>query len=64
MPRNLDHRVEVVAPVEDARAQQEIARVFDVLLADNAEAWDLDGTALAPRPAAERENGAVRRRQC
>jgi polyphosphate kinase len=43
MPRNLDNRVEVVVPVEDARAQQEISRVFDVLLADNAEAWDLDG---------------------
>ena len=24
MPRNLDHRVEIVAPVEDARAQQEL----------------------------------------
>jgi polyphosphate kinase len=43
MPRNLDNRVEVVVPVEDARAQQEIARVFDTLLADNAEAWELDG---------------------
>jgi polyphosphate kinase len=43
MPRNLDNRVEVVVPIEDARAQQEISRVFDVLLADNAEAWDLDG---------------------
>jgi polyphosphate kinase len=42
MPRNLDNRIEVVVPVEDARAQQEIARVFDVLLADNSEAWDLD----------------------
>jgi len=43
MPRNLDNRVEVVVPVEDARAQKEIGRVFDALLADNAEAWDLDG---------------------
>jgi len=43
MPRNLDNRVEVVVPVEDARAQQEISRVFDILLMDNAEAWDLDG---------------------
>jgi polyphosphate kinase len=43
MPRNLDNRVEVVVPIEDARAQQEISRVFDELLADNAEAWDLDG---------------------
>jgi len=42
MPRNLDNRVEVVVPVEDARAQQDITRVFDVLLADNSEAWDLD----------------------
>ena len=43
MPRNLDNRVEVVVPVEDARAQQEIGRVFDALLADNSDAWDLDG---------------------
>jgi polyphosphate kinase len=43
MPRNLDNRVEVVVPVEDLRAQQEIVRVFDVLLEDNADAWDLDG---------------------
>jgi polyphosphate kinase len=42
MPRNLDNRVEVVVPIEDARAQQEIARVFDTLMADNANAWDLD----------------------
>jgi polyphosphate kinase len=41
MPRNLDNRVEVVAPVEDPRAQKDILRVFDALLADNAEAWDL-----------------------
>src|SRR5262245_13967783 len=43
MPRNLDNRVEVVVPVEDARAQHQIGRVFDALLADNSEAWDLDG---------------------
>jgi polyphosphate kinase len=41
MPRNLDHRIEVVAPVEDTRAQQELVRAFDVLLADNASAWEL-----------------------
>ena len=56
MPRNLDNRVEVVVPVEDARAQQEIVRVFDVLLEDNAEAWDLDGdgrwTRARPRKGA------------
>jgi polyphosphate kinase len=52
MPRNLDNRVEVVAPVEDGRAQQEILRVFETLLADNAEAWDLepDGHWRRARP--------------
>jgi polyphosphate kinase len=46
MPRNLDHRVEVLAPVQDGRAQQRIAASFDALLADNAQAWTLkaDGT--------------------
>jgi polyphosphate kinase len=43
MPRNLDHRVEIVAPVEDGRAQAELMHVFDTLLADNAQAWELRG---------------------
>jgi polyphosphate kinase len=42
MPRNLDHRIEIVAPVEDARAQQDLERTFEALLADNNHAWDLD----------------------
>jgi polyphosphate kinase len=41
MPRNLDHRIEILVPVEQARAQAEIAAVFDSLLADNAGAWEL-----------------------
>jgi len=46
MPRNLDHRIEIVTPVEDARARQDLSRVFDVLFADNSRAWELraDGT--------------------
>jgi polyphosphate kinase len=43
MPRNLDHRVEVLAPVTDGRAQTEIDKVFRALLADNSTAWELDG---------------------
>ena len=52
MPRNLDHRIELVAPVEDARAQQELSRGFDVLLADNGSAWELspDGKWMKLRP--------------
>jgi polyphosphate kinase len=52
MPRNLDHRLEIVTPVEDARAQQRLAGVFDTLLEDNT-AWrlgpDASWTRLAPK---------------
>jgi polyphosphate kinase len=52
MPRNLDHRLEGVVPVEDARAQQRLSGVFDALLADNTQAWELgsDGTWTRLRP--------------
>jgi polyphosphate kinase len=52
MPRNLDHRIELVAPIEDARAQQDISRAFDVLLADNASVWELsaEGRWMKLRP--------------
>src|SRR5437763_16553586 len=42
MPRNLDRRVEVLAPVEDARLRARITRVLDALLADTRFAWPLD----------------------
>jgi polyphosphate kinase len=52
MPRNLDHRIELVAPVEDGRIQQELIRAFDVLLADNTSAWELssEGRWMKLRP--------------
>jgi polyphosphate kinase len=52
MPRNLDHRIELVAPVEDPRSQTEIARAFDVWLSDNASAWELsaEGRWMQLRP--------------
>ncbi len=52
MPRNLDHRIELVAPVEDGRIQHELIRAFDVMLADNASAWELspDGRWMKLRP--------------
>jgi polyphosphate kinase len=52
MPRNLDHRIELVAPVEDGRAQHELMRAFDVLLADNASAWEMssEGRWMKLRP--------------
>jgi polyphosphate kinase len=52
MPRNLDNRLEIMAPVENALLQQRLSGVFDVLLEDNMQAWDLrpDGTWRRARP--------------
>jgi len=41
MPRNLDHRIEVVVPVEDTSARNELLSAIDILLEDNATAWSL-----------------------
>jgi polyphosphate kinase len=45
MPRNLDHRIEVVTPVEDVQARNEIEGIFKALLADNCQAWQLQPDA-------------------
>jgi polyphosphate kinase len=42
MPRNLDHRIEVLVPVEADRLQFQVHGIFDALLADTASSWDLD----------------------
>jgi polyphosphate kinase len=41
MPRNLDRRVEVLAPVEDSRLRARVNGVLDALLADTRFAWEL-----------------------
>jgi len=41
MPRNLDHRIEVVVPVEDQNVRNELDSIFKALLADNRQAWEL-----------------------
>src|SRR5262245_48714469 len=53
MPRNLDHRIEVVTPIEAARLRQELVAVFDSATADNASSWELgpDGRWLRIAPA-------------
>jgi polyphosphate kinase len=52
MPRNLDHRVEILAPISDGRLEAEIDRVFQTLLADNTTAWELqdDGAWQRAKP--------------
>ena len=41
MDRNLDRRVEAVAPVEDFDAQVRLAQIIDVMLADDRRSWQL-----------------------
>ncbi|HLL01266.1 MAG TPA: polyphosphate kinase 1 [Myxococcaceae bacterium] len=50
MPRNLDHRVEALTPVEDPHLLAQVRDILERSLADNTAAWELDA------------NGAWRRR--
>ena len=54
MSRNLNDRVEVIAPVDDPEARSQLWRVLAVNLADRRRAWTLTGDGvylpLAPEP--------------
>jgi polyphosphate kinase len=52
MPRNLDHRLEVLAPLEDTALQRRLSKTFDQLFSANAHAWELhsDGEWERLRP--------------
>jgi polyphosphate kinase len=52
MPRNLDDRIEVLAPLEDVGLQTELAAVLDALLNDTRFSWELgsDGAWHRRRP--------------
>jgi polyphosphate kinase len=41
LPRNLDHRIEVVVPIESRPLQGELDAVFDALTTDNSQSWEL-----------------------
>jgi polyphosphate kinase len=41
MPRNLDRRIEVLVPVENARARQELNALLDSVFADTTNTWEL-----------------------
>jgi polyphosphate kinase len=53
MPRNLDHRVEAVTPVDDPDLVDRLQEIIDVMLADNVQAWELgpEGTWQRRQPA-------------
>ena len=52
MQRNLDHRIEVLTPVENARVRQEVQTILDSALADDVNAWLLgpDGSWTRAAP--------------
>ena len=55
MPRNLDHRIEVVMPVEDTQVRNELESIFKALLADNSQAWELQSDGAWKRDLPEEE---------
>jgi polyphosphate kinase len=57
MPRNLDHRVELAAPVESAELRDELIEILDLAFADNQNSWELDaeGGWHRRQPAADEE---------
>jgi polyphosphate kinase len=57
MKRNLEDRVEVLLPVEDADLQQEIKLVLTAQLSDSRNAWDLqsDGSYVQRQPVTDKD---------
>ncbi|MFL5944554.1 MAG: RNA degradosome polyphosphate kinase, partial [Gaiellaceae bacterium] len=55
MPRNLDNRVELVAPVDDPVLRDDLLDTLERCLADDTNAWELgeDGTWSRRRPGSE-----------
>jgi polyphosphate kinase len=55
MPRNLDRRVEAVAPVEDPQLRGQLERLLDTYFNDDTAAWDMqsDGQFTQRHPAGE-----------
>lgn len=60
MSRNLDRRVEIMFPVEDAKLKKEVKHILDVQFADNVKAQLMqpDGSYVRVSELLKRENGA------
>ncbi len=46
MPRNLDHRVELAAPIETPELRTELLDTLERAFADNQSSWELDGEGI------------------
>jgi len=64
MPRNLDRRVEAVAPIEDPHHRRTMRDVLELMWEDNRQAWDLlpDGAYVQRRPPSAGEELASHKR--
>jgi polyphosphate kinase len=53
MPRNLDRRIEIAAPIRDPELRKHLRHVLDLYLADNLRSWSMnsDGSWLRRFPA-------------
>ena len=61
MPRNLNQRVEAVAPVEDHDLQARLQEILDVARDDDTLAWQLDAEGVWHKvPSVEGVNSQVR----
>jgi len=58
MKRNLDSRVEVVAPVEDPALREELRLLLNVQLADRRSAWEMNGNGIYTQrqPGSDQDN--------
>jgi len=60
MPRNLDHRVELAAPIETPELKEELMDTLERAFADNQSSWDLHGDGAwrrrAPGPDEPKRN--------
>jgi polyphosphate kinase len=60
MPRNLDHRVELAAPIETPELKDELMDTLERAFADNQSSWELHGDGVwrrrAPGPGERKRN--------
>ena len=59
LTRNLDHRIEVVVPVEARSLQTELDAAFDALMGDNVQAWELQPDATWTRVTPKKASGGA-----
>ncbi|MGH2903291.1 MAG: RNA degradosome polyphosphate kinase, partial [Solirubrobacteraceae bacterium] len=52
MPRNLDHRVELAAPIESPELRTELLDTLERAFADNQSSWELDTEGVWQRRSA------------